>query len=180
MKALGRFAFAVLVASLLGSSFVSAGVPEGLHYMVSPISCQPENSASATLLQLVNGAWTFKANPGVTAQEATLVCPVSFYGNEGQFNNLQLWYKADTQDPYNLVRAEFRRRDRQQAGDLTLFSVSTEDNNATDNGYGYVDNTNVFGGPTTGHNYYVRVLLFRNTYHNPNNVAFVGFAIDIQ
>lgn len=167
---------AMLISSLMSSSLVSAGVPDGLHYMVSPVSCHPEGSTDEARLRYVNGAWTFKDS--AQNGSAYLVCPLSFYGNVGEFDNFQLWYSARANNPYSVVRATLMSRNRNLPGATAIATVSTED--ATTSGYGFVNKFDINRGTETGENYYVRVLLFRNTNQQSGNVAFTGLAIDLD
>ena len=166
-------------ALMLFSIAANAGVPEQLHYMVSPAGCQPSTSTDANKLQFINGAWRIDSNANnVTAK---LVCPVNIYGNSGQFHNLQLWYRSRGNNPYSIVRATLKSRHRTSPGADIVKVVSSEDANTHSNAYKFINNFiagNV--GPFTGENYYVEVLLYRNLAQNPGDVAFTGMAIDIQ
>ena len=153
-----------------------AGVPEQLHYMVSPAGCMPATDRDADNLRFVNGVWILDSN--ATSVTAILMCPINFYGNVGDFNNIQLWYRANAPSPYSIVRARLMTRNRNAPGSSQLAVVSTE--NSNDAGYGFVNNNNVGAGPTTGNNFYLDVLLFRNSIQSPGDVAFIGLAIDIQ
>jgi hypothetical protein len=113
---------------------------------------------------------------------ARLYCPVNFYGNVGNFNNIQLWYKDDfDENPssgfshHGYVEAILKARQRDDAG---FSEIDRVDSNQGAQGYSFVNNFSVSGGPTTGENYYVEVNMYRES--TTADVAFVGFAIDIQ
>ena len=155
-----------------------AGVPSALHHMVSPPSCEPVSESDRDKLMMNNGVWIFR--DGETGF-ARLYCPVSFYGNVGQFENIQLWYidEFDEHPPYGFahtgyVYAELNQRDRLAPGFVTL---AFADRNAGPLGHNYV-NWEIAGGPTSGHSFFVEVQMFRES--STAHVGFVGFVINIQ
>lgn len=171
---------ATLALSFASSYSANADVPSELHYMVSPPGCQPVTDADWDKLKLSNGVWAFRN--GVSGSAAKLQCPVNFYGNVGDFHNIQLWYIDQfDENPssgfahHGYVWALLKRRSRTTSGFTDIADI---DSNQGDLGYDFVNNFNVPGGPTTGRNYYIEVIMYRE---NPNGaVGFVGLAIDIQ
>jgi len=173
-------AFLLASTTLCAAQVSLADLPEGLHYMVSPPSCQPASDADRDRLRMVNGVWVFRSN--VADVTAHLFCPVNFYGNVGVFNNIQLWYKDDFEEHpqsgfahFGYVEAILKARLREDSGWVEIDRV---DSNSGPQGYGFVNNFGISGGPETGEGYFVDVVMWRE--YATGDVAFAGLAIDIR
>lgn len=177
MKNTVTLSIALIATCILNSA--NAGVPEKLHYMVSPASCQPISSEDANELNFINGVWRLDSN--ATTVAAYLACPVDFYGSTGRIHNLQLWYKSKGNDSYNQVRAQLKSRQKTSSGVDVMATITTKDANTHGTAYRALNNfISGDAGPHSNRNYYVEVTLSRNNYQSPGDVAFVGLAIDIQ
>ena len=174
------YAVTMVAAAQCLSPISQADVPEQLSYMVSPAGCQPVSDADHSRLRMTHGVWVFRNN--VANVVANLYCPVNFYGNVGAFNNIQLWYKDDFEENpsygfahHGYVEAILKARERTASGS---FEIDRVDSNQGAQGYSYVNNFGISGGPATGENYHVLVRMYRES--TSGDVAFVGLAIDIQ
>jgi hypothetical protein len=161
---------------------ISFALPPGSHYMVSPPSCQPAESSitgqsaatSASKLELVNGAWTFRS--GQTGY-AELACPINFSGSDGQWSLIQLWYRDEftangSQNGY--VEGDLMRRERSDAGVTQLAWTASWYGSGTE--YGFHTNQSLPAGPNNFEMYFLRVRLYRAS-GTSAAVAFTGFEI---
>jgi hypothetical protein len=163
---------------------VSSAIPTGSHYMVSPPSCQPSESSisdvsaatSASRLELINGAWTFRS--GQTGY-AELSCPINFSGGSGTWSLIQLWYRdgfaaVDSDNGY--VEADLMRRLRNSSGAAQI--AATASTFGTGDEYGHYTNDSLPAGPNDLEMYFLRVRLNRS--NTSRSVAFTGLEIRFQ
>lgn len=178
MKALPTIAAAAAIAlALLSAGNAHAGTPDGLNYFVSPPGCVPKTDGDADRLRLSNGVWIFRDGE---VGAAYLLCPLDFYGDVGEFSNMQLWYIDDFDENGGFqhsghVQASLMRRDR-AASNVT--QVAWNDSNLGPLGHNFVNKFDVPGGPTTGKAFYLEVLLYRES--DTADVGFVGVAFDLD
>src|SRR5262245_42097817 len=118
---------ACVLAVLFTSAFSTPASAQwdGLNYHVSPVSCFPRDTESASMLKLENGAWAM--HEGLLGS-AYLLCPVNLSGDGTvKIKFAQLWFRLPPvvrDDLY--INARVMYRVRNSPGAHLAFQLGTD------------------------------------------------------